>query len=118
MSNTAPKLVETECNKHEQIEVPVEHFFAPGVYGRMMIAKAGTVLVGKTHKHAHLAMLLEGEVSIVSKYGTATYKAPYIINVNAGDKRAFAALTDVKWITIHATEETDLQKLEQQLVEA
>ena len=72
----------------------------------------------KTHKHNHIAVLLEGTVQVVSKYGTAVFEAPYIANINVGDKRAFNSITRVKWMTIHATDETDLDKLELELVES
>ena len=101
----------------KQAEVPIEHFFSEGMYGRMMTLEPNTYLVGKTHKHAHLAMLVEGRVEVISKRGAAIYHAPYVVNVEAGDQRAFRSLTKVKWITVHATIETDLDQLELQLVE-
>ena len=117
MTNYEPKKVEDASRELPQLDIPVEHFFAPGTYGRMMIMEPGIYLVGKTHKHAHLAVLLEGTIQVISKYGSAIFEAPYIVNVNAGDKRAFKSLTKVKWMTIHATTETDLVRLESELVE-
>lgn len=117
MNNFVPKVIQTEIEKHEQIDIPVEHFFSEGLYARHMTVEEDGVVVGKVHKHSHLAILLEGTVRVSSKYGTALYSAPYVINVNAGDKRAFYAVTRVKYITVHATNETDLEKLEQELVE-
>ena len=102
-----------------QIEPHTDHFFSEGMYGRLMHLKAGESVVGKAHKHNHLAMLLVGAVSIQSKYGLITYnaaKGPCIINVLAGDKRAFFAHSDIQYITLHVTDETDLVKLEQELV--
>lgn len=117
MNNFVPKVIQTEIEKHEQIEIPIEHFFSEGMYGRHMTVPQDGVVVGKVHKHAHLAMLLEGTVRVSSKYGTAVFSAPYVINVNKGDKRAFYAVTKVKYMTVHATNETDLDKLELELVE-
>lgn len=117
MSNFVPTIIQTEIEKHEQIDIPIEHFFSEGMYGRHMTVPQDGVVVGKVHKHAHLAILLEGTVRVSSKYGTAVYSAPYVINVNAGDKRAFYAVTQVKYMTVHATSETDLDKLELELTE-
>jgi hypothetical protein len=117
MSNFVPQVIQTEIEKHDQVEIPIEHFFSDGVYARHMTVQEDGIVVGKVHKHNHLAILLEGTVRVSSKYGTALYSAPYVINVNKGDKRAFYAVTKVKYITVHATEETDLDKLEQELVE-
>lgn len=117
MTNFVPKIIQAEIEKLEQIEIPIEHFFSDGLYGRHMTVEADGIVVGKVHKHPHFAILLEGTVRVSSKYGTALYSAPYVINVNAGDKRAFYAVTKVKYMTVHATSETDLDKLEQELVE-
>lgn len=118
MGNHDSKLIQSACENFPQIDVPVEHFYSDGVYCRMMIMEPNTYLVGKTHKHNHIAVLLEGTVQVVSKYGTALFDAPYIANINIGDKRAFNSITKVKWMTIHVTNETDLEKLELELVEA
>lgn len=117
MNNFVPTVIQNEIEKHEQIDIPIEHFFSEGMYGRHMTVPEDGIVVGKVHKHSHLAILLEGTVRVSSKYGTAVYSAPYVINVNAGDKRAFYAVTQVKYMTVHATTETDLDKLEQDLVE-
>jgi len=98
-----------------QADFPLDHFFSDGIYARKMTAPASALLVGKTHLHNHLAILLKGQVAIHSRNGIAIYQAPYVINVLAGDKRAFFAVTEVEWITIHATEETDLDVLEENL---
>jgi hypothetical protein len=116
-TNHDTKKIQDVLEGVEQLDIPVEHYFSAGTYCRMMIMDAGVLLVGKTHKHDHMAVLLEGSVQVVSKYGTATYDAPYIVNVLAGDKRAFHSLTKVKWMTIHATDETDLVRLESDIVE-
>lgn len=100
-----------------QADLPLDHFFSDGIYMRVMTLEPSTLLTGKTHKHNHLAILLEGQVAVHSRQGTAVFEAPYIVNVLAGDKRAFFSVTKVKWATVHATEETDLELLEQTLVE-
>lgn len=110
------KLQETMKNM-EQIEPHVDHFFSDGVYGRLCVIEAGDTVIGKTHKTNHLSILLEGTATISSKYGTATYKAPHIIYAFAGDKRAVAAHTRVKYFTIHVTEETDLEQIMRATVE-
>jgi hypothetical protein len=95
-----------------EAEVAVDHFFSAGLYARKMILPPGVALVGIEHNHDHLAILVKGEVSITSKYGTAIFKAPYITNVIAGDKRGFFSVTEVEWMTVHATPETNLDTIE------
>lgn len=113
--NSTVKAIETLIKVLPQGELPIDHFFSDGLYARKMTMPASTILTGKTHNHNHLAILLKGEVAVHSRQGTAVYKAPYVVNVVAGDKRAFFSVTEVEWITIHATEETDITKLENEL---
>jgi len=100
-----------------QIECHLDHFFSDGVYGRVCTIEAGDTVIGKFHKTNHLSILLEGTCTVTSKYGTATYKAPYVIHALKGDKRAVFANTKVKYMTIHVTEETDLAVIEANTVE-
>lgn len=100
-----------------QADIPLDHFFSDGLYGRKMTMPASALLVGKTHKHNHFAILLKGEVAVTSRQGRALFVAPYVFNVVAGDKRAFFSVTEVEWLTIHATDETDIKVLEDTLVD-
>jgi hypothetical protein len=110
------KLQET-MKTMEQVIPHIDHFFSDNVYGRLCIMEADDRVIGKVHKTNHLSILLEGTATISSKYGTATYKAPHIIYAFKGDKRAVLAHTKVKYLTIHVTDETDLDKLEAVTVE-
>lgn len=98
-----------------QEEAQLDHFFSDGLYARKMTMNAAELVVGHTHNQSHLAILLKGQVAVHSRNGTAVFNAPYITNVLAGDKRAFFAVTEVQWMTIHATLETDIDVLEQTL---
>lgn len=103
-------------DESQKVEMHVDHFFSDGVYARVCTIEPGCAVIGKTHKTNHLSVILEGTITISSKYGTALYNAPYIIHSMAGDKRAVIAHTKVKYMTIHPTEETNIAKLEEMLV--
>ncbi|NBR01299.1 MAG: hypothetical protein EBT97_12810, partial [Actinobacteria bacterium] len=45
-------------------DLPLWHAFAPGAYARTIFIPAGTLVVGKIHKHAHLNILIRGRVSV------------------------------------------------------
>lgn len=92
------------------------HHFAPGVYLREFRTFEDTVLVGKTHRHEHLFVLLEGKCTVATEGEAITLEAPYIGKSPAGVKRALHTHTDIIWVTIHATEETDVAKIEEWLV--
>ena len=116
-TGTVDKVEASLASFEEQLDPVIDNVFSDGLYGRVMYLNAGDSIVGKRHKHNHLAILLSGSIAVLSKYGRCIYEAPYIVQVNAGDKRAFLALSDIKYITLHATTETDLSKLEAQLTE-
>ena len=96
---------------------PLVHRFADGIYVREIFIPAGMLLTGKIHKHAHPNFLMQGEVLVVTEQGGQEHlRAPLAMISPPGTKRAVYALTDVVWITVHASEETDLTKLEAQII--
>jgi hypothetical protein len=50
----------------EQTELPLKHSFAPGVYAREMEIPAGTLLIGKIHKHRHHNFLMKGSIIVLT----------------------------------------------------
>lgn len=96
---------------------PLKHSFAPGVYVREIFIPKGTMLTGKIHRHSHPNILLKGEVIVATEFGGREHlKAPLSMISKAGTKRAVFALEDTVWITIHATHETDLEKIEDYVI--
>lgn len=95
------------------VECPLQHSFIDGVYVRTIFIPAGTVIVGKIHKHSHANILSQGEVVVFTEEGGREYlKGPLTMTSPAGCKRAVYAITDTTWTTIHRTDETDLDKVE------
>jgi hypothetical protein len=99
-----------------QVECPVQHGFGPGFYARSMLIPAGTVLVGKEHATEHIFMITEGDISITTDAGVIRVQAPYQVVCKPGMKRAGYAHTDTVCVNIHITNETDLAKLEAELI--
>ena len=100
----------------ELIEVPVVHHFAPGVYMRQMDAAAGTLVVSKMHRTEHMNILLKGSLTVATENGIELLKAPCVLKSMPGTKRIGYFHEDSSWITVHPTEETDLEKIEQQMI--
>ena len=100
----------------DQIEVPVQHHFAPGVYMRQMDAAAGTLVVSKMHRTEHMNILLKGSLTVATENGIELLKAPCVLKSMPGTKRIGYFHEDSSWITVHPTEETDLEKIEQQVI--
>jgi quercetin dioxygenase-like cupin family protein len=98
-------------------QMPLKHSFADGVYVREIFIPKGSVLTGKIHKHSHPNFLMKGEVVVVTEGGGREHlKAPLSIISEPGTKRAVYALEDTVWITVHVTNDTDLEKIEEHVI--
>ena len=116
----------TILNLHHELEkmpdhltaddFPLKHYFAPGVYVREMLLEKDRVVVGKIHRHDHIAMLIKGRAVVVSEQGRIEIEAPHIWNSKRGEKRAVYAIEDCIFVTVHPTDETDLEKIENDVI--
>jgi len=100
-----------------EVEMPLQHVHAPGLYARTIFIPAGTFVVGKIHKHRHLNILSQGEVHVLTESGGVEYlRGPLTMVSDPGTKRALLALTDVTWTTIHLVQSTDLEEIENEVI--
>jgi hypothetical protein len=98
-------------------DVNLQHVFAPGAYGRTLSFPKGTLIVGKIHKHAHLNVLSKGDVLVLTESGgLERMVGPLTMVSPPGTKRAVYALEDTVWTTVHLTDETDLEKIEDHVI--
>lgn len=97
-------------------DFPVSHHFAPGVYARQMFLPKSNVIIGKIHKHAHLNILSKGKVAVSTEGGLEEITAPATFTSYAGTKRAVHVIEDTIWTTIHVTNETNLDKIEDEVI--
>jgi len=117
--STRQKLYDLQASLAQlpDIEFPLQHVFAPGVYARTIILPAGSVIVGKIHKHAHVNILSMGTVDVITESGgVERLSGPLTMVSPPGTKRAVYAHTDSVWTTIHPTNETDLDKIEDEVI--
>lgn len=101
-----------------QVEIPTTHRFiaGPGMYVREAFAKAGTLLTSKIHTTNHPFVMLKGDQSIMDEDGSwIRIKAPFMGVTKAGSRRVVYAHTDTVMVSFHATEETDLNKVEEEI---
>lgn len=104
----------------QQVDCPVRHFFAPGLYAREMSIPAGTVVTGAVHKTENLIVVSKGRLRIVTEDGTKEVSAGDTLTCKVGMKNAVVALEDSRWTNfmVNPTNETDTDKLVEMLVEA
>lgn len=92
-------------------ECPLTHRFLPpdatygcAVYAREIFLPKGSTIVGKIHKHTHLAFLLKGIVVVATERGVERLEAPHTWISEAGVKRALYVEEDAIVTTVHLTE--------------
>ncbi len=83
-----------------QVDCPIRHHFAPGVYAREITIPAGTVVVGVVHKTDNLIIVSMGHLRIVTDDGTAEVRAGDTITCKAGTKNAVWALENSRWTNL------------------
>jgi hypothetical protein len=109
--------LEEFLKKQPQAEFVTNHYFAPGVYARELYIPKGHALTGKIHRTEHLNIVSVGRIAVVTEEGKRfVIEAPYTFVSKPGTKRAGFALEDTVWTTIHPTTETNLDKLEDELI--
>ena len=100
-----------------QVECPVRHYFAPGLYAREMTIPKGVTAVGAVHKTKHITTISSGRIMMLTDDGVQEICAPYTAISEAGIKRAAYALEDTVMTCYHPTTETDLDKLAVELTD-
>ncbi len=85
-----------------QVEIPIDHYFAKGIYGRVMTVPKGVILTGKIHKHDHICILLKGKVEVLIDDIVVEIEAPFVYHSKAGIKRIIRVLEDCQWMNIHS----------------
>jgi len=110
--------LEVAMAKMPQVECEVVHRFTDGMYIRECHIPAGTMLTSMTHKTQHPFVISQGEIMVTSdNEGSMIYEAPYTGITEPNTRRALHAITDVIWTTFHVTNETDVEKICEQILE-
>ena len=102
--------------QYPQVECPLVHNFCGGVYARQITMPAGTFVVGKRHKTEHFNIILKGKANVLIDGVVSEIVAPCILNSGIDVRKVLYIIEEMVWVTIHPTQETDVQKLEEMLV--
>jgi len=107
-------MLEYRCDMPE-----CEHIFTPGVYSRKFEMPAGMVVIGRTHRHQHLIIILSGHAEIVSGEERTQVRGGDMFVSPAGTKRAVLALEDTAFLTVHPNPENieNIEELESEIIE-
>ena len=107
----------SELRAMPQVDCQEKHYFGPSLYIKEVTMPAGSVIIGKPHKVAHMCVMLQGKMILVAEDGSKKeVKAPLTFVGTPGRKVAYILETTV-FQNIYATDETDVEKLENMFIE-
>ena len=96
----------------EELLERTKHHFCEGVYAREFFLPKEAACVGRVHKKGCFNVLLRGHLRVAMGEGeTQDMKAPQFFVSGPGESKALYAYEDSVFITFHATEETDPDKM-------
>jgi hypothetical protein len=100
-----------------EVECPVKHGFANGVYLREIFMPAGTYVIGKEHKTEHFNIILKGQAYVLMNDDVQLITAPCTFVSEAGTRKVLVVLEDMIWQTTHVNPDntTDIEELEDKL---
>jgi quercetin dioxygenase-like cupin family protein len=99
-----------------EIDLGIVHNFSDGLYAKQMFVPQGYVIGQHAHEFSHLSILAKGKVIVHTDEGIAEYTAPSCLEIKEGIHHVIEALEDTVWFCIHATNETDVDKIDEILI--
>ena len=112
MDFTIDALIE-ECKQLPQPDLGIIHHFSGGVYAKQMHIPKDHLIVSHKHEHDHMSILAVGSVLVQTDDSDQEYTAPACIEIKKNVHHAIIALEDTVWYCIHATDETDADKVDE-----
>jgi hypothetical protein len=100
-----------------QVECQEKHYFGPSLYIKEVTMPTGAVVIGKSHKMAHMCVLLQGKMIIAKEDGSKIELVAPMTFISPPGRKVAYILETVVFQNIYATEETDVEKLENMFVE-
>lgn len=98
------------------IEFLPEHFFSEGVYARQWTIPANTQVPTHKHVYDHMSILAKGHVTVTADGNTVEYTAPAVLDIKKNLEHTIRAYEDSIWFCIHATSETEIDKIRSTLI--
>ena len=94
----------------------MEHHFMSGMYIRMASAPKGMIFTTQIHKVRHPFFILKGKAKILTENGVEILEAPHFGITEPGTKRLMEIVEDIVWYTVHATDETTVEGVENEVL--
>lgn len=108
--------VEKRLLQFPQVQTPLTHRFAPHVYWREIEMPAGCIVIGHRHKTEHFNVVLTGRARVMMDGVVEEIVAPTVFVSKPGVRKVLYILETMRWATVHPTDETDQDRLVDELV--
>lgn len=105
-----------ELNGVFEIDLGIKHYFSDGVYAKQMMLPKGYFAISHAHNYDHLSILAKGKVIVKTDNGEQVYEAPTCITIEKHLNHSITAVEDAHWFCIHATKETNTDKVDEVLI--
>lgn len=76
---------------------------------------AGALILGHEHTTEHFNIVLSGLALVLIDGKISTVKAGDVFKSGPGCRKALLIKEEMRWITVHGTDETDVEKIESKL---
>jgi hypothetical protein len=108
--------LERELLNLPQVECPLKHNFAPGVYMREITMPAGSLIIGHEHLTEHFNVVLTGKARVMIDGVIEDLVAPCYFISKPNVRKVLYIVEEMKFATIHPTDETSVEVLEDTLI--
>jgi hypothetical protein len=110
--------LENRLSKMEQVDIPTTHIFSGGVYIREIAVPKGTIIIGKRHRHESCNILMKGSMILYMGENVPTQRitGPLLFTSPPNTRKMAYCEEDVVFLNLHPTQETDLDKIEQEFI--
>jgi quercetin dioxygenase-like cupin family protein len=98
------------------LDLQIEHYFSGREYARKMVLPAGHQADTHRHNFDHLSILASGIARVTVDGETTQHIGPECLAIRAGAVHHIEAVTGIVWFCIHATGETDPDKIDHELI--
>jgi mannose-6-phosphate isomerase-like protein (cupin superfamily) len=94
----------------------IKHHFSKDVYIREQGLRAAKDVDTHIHNFDHLGILGSGTAAVELDGSVTVHEGPCVVEIKAGKHHKITALTDITWFCVHATGETDVDKIDRVLI--
>lgn len=108
--------VESHLFTLPQVDLRTQHEVHAGMYARTIFIPAGTMMVGAQHKHDTISVFI-GDVTFRTEEGMKRLVGHHILPTAAGMKRVGYVHQDTVWTTMHRTDLTDVEAIEEEMTD-